>query len=58
MANTVVQNINKIVQTKYELKSILQAVGATPTDDFNTYAEMFIEKLAELENTANDINGE
>ena len=58
MANTVIQNINKIVGAKNELKSILQWVGAAPTDNFNTYASLFEQKLDELDDTANDILGE
>jgi hypothetical protein len=57
MANTVTENINKVVQAKNELKSLLQYLGMEPTDEFRTYSYMFVQKLEELEEKADDVNG-
>lgn len=58
MANTVTENMNKVVQTKNELKSLLQYLGMEPTDEFRTYSYMFVDKLEELEEKSDDIIGE
>lgn len=57
MADTVIKNVNKVVQTKNELKSILQALGETPTEKFDTYADLFTYQLALLESKSDYIIG-
>lgn len=58
MANTVIQNINKLVGAKNELKSILQAIGQNPTDSAATYAALFESALDEMNEKSDDILGE
>lgn len=55
--STVLENINKLVGAKYELKSILQAVGADPTENAATYAYLFAWKLDEMKEEIDNIIG-
>lgn len=53
--NTVLQNINEIIKVKNELKNILLAVGMNPSDNFEEYANEFIQALSQLEEQTNNI---
>lgn len=58
MKNTVLENINDIIRVKNELKGILIAVGMNPSDNFETYAQLFRDALDMINNQSNIILGE
>ena len=56
MADTIIDNINSIIRTKSELKSVLTENGQNPSDTFSEYPDMFrsvIESAGADEETIN-----
>lgn len=55
MADTIIDNINSIIRTKSELKSVLTENGQNPSDTFSEYPDMFRSAIqAASENGANE----
>ena len=54
----VLDNIREVVEIKNELRNILIAVGMHPSDNFDEYADDFIEALATINQKTSDIIGE
>lgn len=46
MADTIIDNINSIIRTKSELKSVLTENGQNPSDTFSEYPDMFRSVIA------------
>lgn len=46
MADTIIDNINSIIRTKSELKSVLTENGQNPSDTFSEYPDMFRSAIA------------
>lgn len=55
---SVIENVNQIVWIKNELKNILNSIGKSPSDRFDTYESLLREGLEEMKAKTYAILGE
>lgn len=57
MDRNIMQNINAIINVKNDLRSLLILLDKQPTEEFDTYANLFREKISEINELATQIVG-